>query len=291
MEEERVAELGEQAVPENVGEHVSSAVDDGVYLKVRTERPVLEPKDDEIVEEPVAVKGRKKTAREKVVKEKVVKEKKEKPVKEKKEKKERAEKPEKYHDFPAPAPVEDPNYVPGSRKDWYILKVQVNREDAIRDAILRRAAISGLNAYFGDIVVPTEKVTEFRGGKKRITKKKLYPGYLVISIEITRETWLLVRETPGVSDFTGALGKPTAMLPHEVQRMLNLERAETEEAPKLNIGYQVGDKIKVKDGTFENFEGEVHSIDLNNGRVTVMLSIFGRSTPVELEYWQVEIPS
>ncbi|MGL6226123.1 MAG: transcription termination/antitermination protein NusG [Thermoguttaceae bacterium] len=288
MEEERVAELEEQAVPENVGEVASSAVDDGVYLKVRTERPVLESKDEELSEEPVAAKGRKKTARVKVVKEKVVKEKKEKPVKEKKEK---AEKPEKYHDFPAPAPVEDPNYVPGSGKDWYILKVQVNREDPIRDAILRRAAISGLKEYFGDIVVPTEKVTEFRGGKKRITKKKLYPGYLVISVEITRETWLLVRETPGVSDFTGSLGKPTPMLPHEVQRMLNLERADTEEAPKLNIGYQIGDKIKVKDGTFENFEGEVHAIDLNNGRVTVMLSIFGRSTPVELEYWQVEIPS
>ncbi|MGL6193750.1 MAG: transcription termination/antitermination protein NusG [Thermoguttaceae bacterium] len=185
----------------------------------------------------------------------------------------------------------DENYVPGEKKDWYILKVQVNREDAIKESIKRRVAIAGLDVYFGDILVPTEKVTEFRAGKKRIVKKKLYPGYIMVFMEITEETWFLVRETPGIGDFTGAAGKPTPMLPHEVQRILLSEKADTEDSPKLKIGYQVGDKIKVKDGTFENFEGEVHQIDTSNGRVTVMINIFGRSTPVELEYWQIETPN
>ena len=185
----------------------------------------------------------------------------------------------------------DPNYVPGSKKKWYVLKVQVNREESIRDALKRRIAIDGQDAYFGDILIPTEKVTEVRGGKKRIVKKKLYPGYLMIHVEITEETWFLVRDTPGIGDFTGASGKPTPMLDHEIQSILRTEKEETEDSPKLKIAYQVGDKIKVKEGTFENFEGEVYQIDMGSGRVTVMINIFGRSTPVELEYWQIETPN
>lgn len=187
----------------------------------------------------------------------------------------------------------DENYTPGSRKKWYVLKIQVNREEAIRDSLKRRAAIAGLEVYLGDILIPTEKVTEVRNGKKKIVKvvkKKLYPGYLMINMEITQDTLFLVRDTPGVGDFTGASGRPTPMLEHEIMPILNQETDVTEEKPKLRIGFNIGDKIKIKDGTFENFEGEVHQIDTNNGRVTVMINIFGRSTPVELEYWQIETP-
>ena len=102
--------------------------------------------------------------------------------------------------------------------DWYILKVQSNREESIREGLLRRVAIAGLDRYFGDVIVPTEKVTEFKGGKKRVIKRKLYPGYLVVHMEINDDTWFLVRETPGIGDFTGAAGRPSPMLPHEVQR-------------------------------------------------------------------------
>ena len=184
----------------------------------------------------------------------------------------------------------DPNYVPGSKKKWYVIKVQVNREESIRDALRRRIAIDGKEVYFGDILIPTEKVTEVRGGKKKVVKKKLYPGYLMIHVEITEETYFLVRDTAGIGDFTGAPGKPTPMSDHEIQAMLRTEKEETEDSPKLKIAYQVGDKIKVKEGTFENFEGEVYQIDMGSGRVTVMINIFGRSTPVELEYWQIETP-
>ena len=177
----------------------------------------------------------------------------------------------------------------GSTRDWYILKVQSNREESIADGLRRRVKVEGLDGFFGDIIVPTEKVTEFKAGKKRVVKRKLYPGYIVVNMEINDDTWFLVRETPGIGDFTGAAGKPTAMLPHEVEKILGTSKPETsEEAPKLKIGFKQGDRVKINEGTFENFEGEVESIDEANGRVTVMINIFGRSTPVELEYWQIE---
>jgi len=175
-----------------------------------------------------------------------------------------------------------------SKMDWYILKVQSNREDSIRDGLMRRVAIAGLDDYFGNIIVPIEQVTEFKAGKKRITKRKLYPGYLVVQMEINDDTWFLVRETPGIGDFTGAAGHPTPMLPHEVVRILARQEEKTDQAPKLKIAFSAGDRVKITEGTFENFEGEVHTIDETNGRVTVMINIFGRSTPVELEYWQIE---
>ena len=213
---------------------------------------------------------------------------KEKREKEKREKEQKQKESEKNFFEPVPT---DENYIPGSQKKWYILKVQANREEAVMKSLQRRAAIAGYEAYFGDILIPTEKVTDFRGGKKKVTKTKLYPGYLVVSMEITEETWFLVRETPGIGDFAGALGRPTPILEHEVQKILNSEHADAVDSPKLKINFQVGDKIKVKEGTFENFEGDVHQIDLSNGCVTVMINIFGRSTPVKLEYWQIEAMS
>jgi transcriptional antiterminator NusG len=172
--------------------------------------------------------------------------------------------------------------------NWYILKVQSNREESIREGLQRRVRIAGLDKYFGDVIVPTEMVTEFKAGKKRVVKRKLYPGYLVVHMEINEETWFLVRETPGIGDFTGAAGHPTPMLPHEISRIIARQEEKSEEAPKLKINFSTGDRVKINEGTFENFEGEVDSIDQTNGRVTVMINIFGRSTPVELEYWQIE---
>jgi transcription termination/antitermination protein NusG len=137
------------------------------------------------------------------------------------------------------------------------------------------------------VIIPTEKVTEFKGGKKKVVKRKLYPGYLVVRMEVNDDTWFLVRETPGIGDFTGAAGRPSPMLPHEVDRILLKEEERHEKAPTLKIGFRPGDQVKINEGTFESFEGEVASIDETNGRVTVMINIFGRSTPVELEYWQI----
>jgi transcription termination/antitermination protein NusG len=179
---------------------------------------------------------------------------------------------------------------PEPRKlDWFILKVQSNREDSIREALLRRIAVAGLGESFDQIIVPIEKVSEFKNGKKRVVKRKLYPGYLVVHMEYNDDTWYLVRETPGIGDFTGSGGKPTPMAPHEVSKIISIiEPDKEQETPRLMIPFKKGERVKITEGTFENFEGEVDNIDEANGRVTVMINIFGRSTPVELEYWQID---
>ena len=186
------------------------------------------------------------------------------------------------------APLEEAPPDEEPQMNWYILKVQSNREESIREGLQRRVSIAGLDRFFGEIIVPTEMVSEFKGGKKRVVKRKLYPGYIVVNMEINDDTWFLVRETPGIGDFTGSAGKPTPMLPHEVQKIVSKQEEKSDEAPKLKINFNVGDRVKINEGTFENFEGDVDAIDEASGRVTVMINIFGRSTPVELEYWQIE---
>jgi transcriptional antiterminator NusG len=186
-------------------------------------------------------------------------------------------------------PIEETPDVPEEvHMDWFILKVQSNRERTIAEALERKMKIEGYERFFDQAIVPTEKVTEFKGGKKKVVERKLYPGYIVVHMHINDDTWFAVRETSGVGDFTGAGGKPTPMLANEVARIIQTEEEETDEAPKLDIKFAKGDKVKVKEGNFESFEGEVNTIDEASGRVTVMINIFGRSTPVELEYWQIE---
>jgi transcription termination/antitermination protein NusG len=203
------------------------------------------------------------------------------------------EAPEEPEDSPAAVarrkPVElTPEEPEDIKMDWYILKVQSNRERTIAEALERKMRIEGYDKYFDQVVVPTEKVTEFKGGKKKIVERKLYPGYIVVHMHINDDTWFAVRETSGVGDFTGAGGKPSPMLASEVSRIIQKDEEETSESPKLDIKFSAGDKIKVKEGNFENFEGEVAKIDEASGRVTVLIHIFGRSTQVELEYWQIE---
>jgi transcriptional antiterminator NusG len=177
---------------------------------------------------------------------------------------------------------------PVGDKHWYILKVQSNREDSISDTLERRIRMQGLDRFFGKVVVPKEQVTEFKSGKKRVVSRKLYPGYILVNMILNDETWYLVRETGGIGDFTGSAGRPSPMLQADVDKLLNKSAVKTDEAPRLKINFKKGDRVKITEGTFENFEGEVEQIDEANGRVTVMLSIFGRSTPVDIEYWQIE---
>jgi len=176
--------------------------------------------------------------------------------------------------------------------EWYILKIQVNRETSICAALQRRVKMAGYEPYFGDILVPTEDVREFtKSGKQRIVKRKLYPGYIVVKMVINDDTWFLVRETPGIGDFTGAAGKPAPLSADEIKRIIETTRPpedEESEEPKTAIKFNVGDRVRVKEGYFQNYEGEVSNIDERNGRVTVMINIFGRPNPVELDHWQVE---
>jgi transcriptional antiterminator NusG len=181
--------------------------------------------------------------------------------------------------------------------DWYVLKVQSNREKSIRDTLIRRIKREGLEEHFGqaddgeiEVIIPTERVAETKGGKKRITNRKLYPGYIMVHMELNDDTWYLVRDTSGVGDFTGAAGKPIAMLPAEVERMLGDAKADEgeEKEAKVKIDLSRGEAVKIKEGAFESFEGTIEEIDEEHGKITVLIEIFGRSTPVELEYWEVE---
>lgn len=174
------------------------------------------------------------------------------------------------------------------QKQWFVLKVQSNREKSIRDALLRRVKREGLADKFGEVIIPTEKVKETKGGKTRVTERKLYPGYIMVNMVLTDDTWYLVRDTSGVGDFTGAAGKPIPMRKDEIDRMLGREIEGGVEPAKIKIDLAVGDAVKIKEGTFESFEGVIDGIDEEHGKITVLIEIFGRSTPVELEYWQVE---
>jgi transcriptional antiterminator NusG len=197
---------------------------------------------------------------------------------------------------PPPEPPKAPPAPPGPDDDdepppqlvWYVLKVQSGREDTIRDALERRVKIQGLQRFFGRIVVPTEKITEIRNNKKRVVERKSYPGYIMVEMELNEKTWFTVRETPGVGDFVGAHGTPTKMTTDEVNKMLGQQAEVAEKPPQVKIDVERGDRVKIKDGPFENFEGTVEEVTEARGLVKVNLIIFNRQTPVDLEYWQVE---
>ena len=174
---------------------------------------------------------------------------------------------------------------------WYILKVQVNREDSIRDTLVRRVKMNGLEPFFKEIVVPTEDVAEFtKTGKRRIVKKKIYPGYILVNMILTEDSWFLVRETGGIGDFTGSAGKPSPMDQKDVDAILRRAKPADEESAEVKsaIPFKPQDKVRVKEGNFLNFEGEVLSIDQAHGRVRVTITIFGRATPVDFQHWMLE---
>ena len=173
-------------------------------------------------------------------------------------------------------------------KLWYVLKVQTNRERTIRDALLKKIRLEGLEDCFGEIMIPSEKVVDTRSGKAREQDRKLFPGYIMINMVLNDDTWYLVRDTSGVGDFAGAAGKPLPMEQYEVDRMLGKAEEDAGSAPKVKIEFSQGDVVKIREGTFEAFEGTIEAIDDHSGKISVLIEIFGRSTPVELDHWQVE---
>jgi transcriptional antiterminator NusG len=172
---------------------------------------------------------------------------------------------------------------------WYVVKVQSGREETIRDAIERRVKIEGLQESFGQILIPTEKVTEVRNNKRIVKEKKLFPGYVMVHLEFNDRMLYLFRETSGVGDFVGGgLNKPPQpMAAFEVERMLGKQGMMVEK-PTEKSKFDKGDRVQVKDGTFAGMEGEVKEVLEGKGALRVELTIFGRPVPVELEYWQVD---
>jgi len=175
-------------------------------------------------------------------------------------------------------------------KRWYILRVPSGREDTSRDALLKRIQLSNLQDQISRVVVPTERVSEIKARKKRVTQRKVYPGYIMVEIEtpIPKESWFLIKETPGIGDFVGSMKKPTPMADHEVEKLLSDTERSKEAEPTVKINFKAGDNVKIVEGPFENFDGIIQEVSPAKGTVNVIVTIFGRATPVELEYWQVE---
>ena len=176
---------------------------------------------------------------------------------------------------------------------FFVLRVASNKEDRVRESLVRKVKIEALEESVGRILVPTERVRSMKGGVRKESDRKLYPGYVFIELELDKDgripdkVWFTIKETDGVGDFIGSNGKPTPMAPKDVSKMLE-EAERPEEAPGLKTEYQKGDKIKVTNGAFVNFEGQVDEIIPDKGMVRIITTIFGRPTPLELEYWQIE---
>ena len=174
---------------------------------------------------------------------------------------------------------------------WYVVKVQSGREESIKEAIEKKVKIEGLQGSFGQIVIPTEKVSEMRKGKRYIRERKLLPGYLMAQVEFNEGMLYLFRDTSGVGDFVGAglNKKPLPMSENEVKKWVKIpgETASTVTDTKISP-YSEGDRVKVKDGMFSGMDGSVKQVLEAKGAVVVELTIFGRPVPVELEYWQVD---
>lgn len=178
--------------------------------------------------------------------------------------------------------------------NWYVLRVASNKEEQVRDALERKVKIEALEDRVGRILVPTLKERRMKGGVVKVLERKLYPGYVFVEMaceedgSIAENVWFMVKETTGVGDFIGSNGKPTRMPDHDVVGMLAASQKAEDEPTLSGLDFKKGDPVKITDGNFENYEGEVDSVDSKRGLVTVVLTIFGRSTPVEVEYWQVE---
>lgn len=175
---------------------------------------------------------------------------------------------------------------------WFVLRVASNKEEQVREALERKMRVEGVQSV-GRILVPTEQLKRIRAGKQRVHKRKLYPGYVFMEMEpkedgrIPDEAWYIIKETMGVGDFIGTEGVPTPMRDTDVAKMLK-EAEKTEDTPSIKVEFEKGDLVKIREGAFENFEGSVDSIDSERGVVRVIVTIFGRSTPLDIEYWQIE---
>jgi len=171
---------------------------------------------------------------------------------------------------------------------WYVAHTYSGHEQKARRYLESAVVNAGLQEKFGQILIPTEQVTEMKQGKRSTSTKKFLPSYILIEMDMDKETENLVTNTPGITSFVGVGGKPKALRPNEVERIVGqIDRSRTEEA--VDLPFQAGDPVKVKDGPFMDFSGTVSEVNMERRKVKVMVSIFGRPTPVELDYLQVEL--
>ena len=173
-------------------------------------------------------------------------------------------------------------------KKWYVVNTYSGHENKVRTTMERRIESLGLGRHFGEISIPTESIIEIKNGKKVPTTQRQFPGYILINMDMNENTWQLVRQTPGVTQIVGSGDRPTPLSRAEVERLLHPgEAAEQREKVKTTVDYQIGETVKVIGGPLSDFTGSISDINVDQSRLEVLVSIFGRETPVELSFNQV----
>jgi len=182
--------------------------------------------------------------------------------------------------------------------NWYVVRVPINQEDKVRERLEQRIKADGLEGRIPQVLVPIERLTEIKGGKKKVTAKKIYPGYLMLQAELgeidpqeksdeDQAVWFAMRETKGFGDFVGGGTQPTPMTSDEIADIMS-RIGDGKETPRLEVKMKVGDSVRIKEGPFEGFDGSVEEVDGGKGTLRISVTIFGRATSVEIQHWQVE---
>ena len=176
---------------------------------------------------------------------------------------------------------------PSVPMQWYVIHTQTGQEAKVKNNLDNKIRQASLGESIEQVLVPTERVAEIRGGKKRVSERKFFPGYILVRMAMTDENWHLVRTTAGVTGFIGAGRRPVALSDDEVNEILR-QAEERKEKPTPRVTFSKGEGVRVIEGPFTNFNGAIEEVNAQRGKLKVMVSIFGRQTPVELEFWQVE---
>ncbi len=174
---------------------------------------------------------------------------------------------------------------PSDTRNWYVIHCYSGYENKVRHNLEQRIETMDMKEMIFDVVIPTQEEIEVKDGKRRTVERHVFPGYVLVNMILTEESWYVVRNTPGVTGFVGMGNQPTALRPEEVSQILRRMEAE---APHIKVTFKIGERVRIVDGPFNDFRGSVSEIDQNRNKVRVMVNFFGRETPVELDFLQVE---
>jgi transcriptional antiterminator NusG len=174
---------------------------------------------------------------------------------------------------------------PSDTRNWYVIHCYSGYENKVRHNLEQRIETMDMKEMIFDVVIPTQEEIEVKDGKRRTVERHVFPGYVLVNMILSEESWYVVRNTPGVTGFVGMGNQPTALRPEEVSQILRRMEAE---APHIKVSFKIGERVRIVDGPFNDFRGTVSEIDQNRNKVRVMVNFFGRETPVELDFLQVE---
>ncbi len=174
---------------------------------------------------------------------------------------------------------------PDDGRAWYVVHCYSGHENKVKHNLEQRIESMGMKDQIFEVIVPTEEEVEIKDGKRRVVERRIFPGYILVNMIMTEESWYVVRNTPGVTGFVGMGSKPTPLRPEEVAQILKRMEVET---PRVRVTFKEGDRVRIIEGPFNDFRGTVAEVDMERGKVRVLVNFFGRETPVELDFLQVE---